>query len=212
MKLYPEDTEVILYETGFDKDLLGRGGLSKQLSELIEKIESPIVFALDDKWGSGKTFFLKRWVGAHQIENQGTATTVYFDAFENDYMADPLVSLISAVSERISKSADGTLQRMKRAGSKLVRPAFNIALSLATFGAQQHVGEIGDAVVEAVSGEAEKASKNLWAAEEERKNAVVEFKELLTELVEQENSSIVIVVDEGTDVTINFLSSKSAAV
>src|SRR6056297_1012579 len=98
MKLFPQDNDVVLYETGFDDDVLERKAISKQLSELVERIEDPIVLALDDKWGSGKTFFLKRWVAAHAVENNGTATTIYFDAFENDYLTDPLVSIITAVS------------------------------------------------------------------------------------------------------------------
>jgi tRNA A37 threonylcarbamoyladenosine biosynthesis protein TsaE len=57
MKLFPQDNAVSLYETGFEDDVLERKAISKQLSELVERIEDPIVLALDDKWGSGKTFF-----------------------------------------------------------------------------------------------------------------------------------------------------------
>lgn len=48
MKLLPPEPYIELYEDGFDgKDILGRGDSGKQLSELIERIEDPIVVALD---------------------------------------------------------------------------------------------------------------------------------------------------------------------
>ena len=57
MKLFPQDNDVSLYETGFEVDVLERKLISKQLSDLVERIENPIVLALDDKWGSGKPTF-----------------------------------------------------------------------------------------------------------------------------------------------------------
>jgi len=196
MKLFPQDAEVILYETGFEADLLDRALISKQLSELVDRIEDPIVLALDDKWGAGKTHFLKRWVGAHQKENGGKAVTVYFDAFENDYLADPLVSIIAALSDRIPRKQKATLEKWKKIASKLAKPTFGIALSLATFGAKQYLDDIGDVVAEAAGSEARGAAIDLWEHERQRKDAVRLFKELLIKMTEDQAASIVIVVDE----------------
>jgi KAP family P-loop domain len=196
MKLFPQDSDVSLYETGFDVDILERKTISKQLSDLVERIEDPIVLALDDKWGSGKTYFLKRWVAAHKKENGGTAVTVYFDAFESDYLSDPLVSIITAVSERIPKEQQSTLAKWKTVAAKLAKPTFGIALSLATFGAKQHLDEIGDALADATSSEAKDAAQQLWETEKERKDAIKSFKELLVKLTIDESAPIVIVIDE----------------
>ncbi|WP_190238221.1 P-loop NTPase fold protein [Cereibacter johrii] len=85
MHLFPQEQEVELYQTGFgEEDQFNRQSSSKSLSELVERIEDPLVIALDGPWGTGKSYFLKRWVGAHKNENGGRATTVYFDAFAND--------------------------------------------------------------------------------------------------------------------------------
>ncbi len=196
MKLFPQDNEVVLYETGFDDDVLERKTTSKQLSELVERIEDPIVLALDDKWGSGKTFFLKRWVAAHTAENNGTATTVYFDAFENDYLTDPLVSIITAVSDRLPDAQAATVKKWKSATAKLAKPALGIALSVATFGAKQYLDEIGDVIAEAASGEAKDATQDLWDIEKDRKEAMADFRSLLSELTRKAEAPIVIVVDE----------------
>ncbi|OAN75119.1 hypothetical protein A8B78_16950 [Jannaschia sp. EhC01] len=196
MKLFPQDNDVALYETGFDDDVLERKATSKQLSELVERIEDPIVLALDDKWGSGKTFFLKRWVAAHTAENNGTATTIYFDAFENDYLTDPLVSIITAVSGRLPDAQAATVKKWKLVAAKLAKPALGIALSVATFGAKQHLDEIGDVIADAASGEAKDAAQDLWDIEKDRKEAAGDFRNLLSELTQKSAAPIVIVVDE----------------
>ena len=196
MNLFPQDLDIALYQTTFEGDFLDRTKISKQLSELVEKIDDPIVVALDDKWGSGKTYFLKRWVAAHKTQNDGTATTVYFDAFESDYLSDPLVSLISAVSQRIPKGQESTLKKWKAAAAKLAKPAFGIALSVAAFGAKQHLEELGDAIADAVSAETKDATLDLWKREQERLDSMAAFKGYLAQLANEEHSRIVIVVDE----------------
>lgn len=71
MWFMPPDKDVDLYNSGFDDDLLGRVKLGENLSELLERIDDPLVVALDGRWGAGKSYFLKRWVGAHRIQNNG---------------------------------------------------------------------------------------------------------------------------------------------
>lgn len=196
MKLFPEDLDIVLYETAFEDDLLDRRPLSKQLSELVEKLENPTVLALDDRWGTGKTYFLKRWVAAHTKENEGKATTDYFDAFEFDYLSDPLVSIISSVNERYPETATATLDRWKSAAKKLVKPGIGIALSLATLGAKQHLDEAGDVIAEAVGGKASEFASDLWEAEQAKKEALTAFKTHLRELTDESGAPLVIVVDE----------------
>ena len=90
MRLTIKEPDIDIGTDGFDKHCqLGRAKTGKVLSELVEKIEDPIVIALDGSWGSGKSFFLKCWTGAHTNENDGKAKVIYFDAFEHDYLDDP---------------------------------------------------------------------------------------------------------------------------
>ena len=81
MRFLPPSDEVVLYETGFDNDFLGRRKFGEILSEVLERIEDPLVVALDGPWGTGKSYFLKRWVGAHTKQNSGSALILYFNAF-----------------------------------------------------------------------------------------------------------------------------------
>jgi len=70
MRILPPTPEISLYHDGFENhDSLSRRRDSERLSHLFERIEDLLVVALDGNWGSGKTFFLKCWVGAHTKEN-----------------------------------------------------------------------------------------------------------------------------------------------
>lgn len=166
------------------------------MSDLIERLENPTVFALDDKWGSGKSYFLKRWVYAHQHENGGNATTVYFDAFANDYISDPLLSLVSALIERLPEEQKSLVEKIKKVTAKLGRPALNLGLLLATLGAKQHLDDIGDAVADALKSEVEDAADKLWEAEANRKEAFNQFKQYLIDLTNDGQKPVVVVIDE----------------
>jgi len=200
MRFLPPDEPVDLYETVFGKDLLGREKVSKTLSSVLDRIEDPLVVALDGRWGTGKSYFLKRWVGAHRKQNNGLATTVYFDAFASDYMTDPLIALVSALADRFPAAEDKKLDRVKRIAFKFIRPAARIGLAVVTAGASTVLGDIGDAAVEAAGGEASKAAADFWAREEGRQAAMEEFRRAITTLTEtpgeDEPTPLVIVIDE----------------
>lgn len=200
MKFLPPNDDITLYEQGFEDDVLDRAKIGKSLSELVDRIEDPLVIALDGQWGAGKSFFLKRWVGAHKTENDGKAITVYFDAFANDCFGDPLVGLVAALGERLPK-AQTKMKGIRVAAAKVVRPAARAALALATFGATEALSDLGDAVVGSLSKDAETAVESFWKAEEGRRAAMEEFRAAIVALQKSEGADddvrpLVIVVDE----------------
>lgn len=204
MKLFPPTNDFKLYETGFaDEDLLSRRATGEALSELLEKIEDPLVVALDGAWGSGKTHFLKRWVGAHTLENSGSANVIYYDAFANDYLDDPLIGLVGEIGDRVKgKKATSQVQKLKRFAVKLTKPAIRVALATATAGATEIAGPIVDAAIESSAKEADKAADNFWKREDGRKAAMKQFQNALQELTKAPSDSpdtkktLVIVIDE----------------
>lgn len=200
MRFLPPDEHVVLYDTVFEKDLLGREKVSKTLSGVLDRIEDPLVVALDGRWGTGKSYFLKRWVGAHRKQNDGRANTVYFDAFANDYLADPLVALVAALAERIEPEEEQKLDRVKRIALKFVKPAARIGLAIATAGASEALNSIGDAAAESLKDEASKAVDDFWAREEGRQAAMEEFRSAIKTLTEtpspEDPTPLVIVIDE----------------
>ena len=155
-----------------------------------------MVIALDAPWGAGKSIFLKCWVGAHELENSGTAKTVFFDAFRNDFMDDPLVGLTSAISERLGTRDKKTksLNRAKEAVSKLARPTLRMGLAVATSGATEITGAIVDAGLKAGSKELADASRTFWQNEDGKRAAMQSFRTALEQLASEHK--LVIVVDE----------------
>ena len=200
MRFLPPDDEVVLYETTFDKDLLGRVNLSKHISNIVEKIEDPLVIALDGQWGTGKTYFLKRWVAAHTRDNGGTNTTIYFDSFANDYLSDPLVALVAALSDRLQKDNRSKISKLKQTTNKLIKPATRLSLSIATAGATTVLSDVGDLVAKAIEEEGKKAFDELWRREQTRHQAMREFHNAIKALTITSGSrnvqSLVFLIDE----------------
>ncbi len=202
MRIFPPEPDVDMYNEGFgDTDILQRKQIGEALSDMLERIDDPLVIALDGEWGTGKTYFLRRWVGAHKIENGSGATTVYFDAFAHDYVSDPLPALVSALEDRLLKENETTIEAVKTAAFKLAKPLAKIGLSVATFGATEALGEIGDNIVEAISGETAGAIDKYWAKESDRREAMEDFRNALEQIANDENSndtgsSLVFVIDE----------------
>jgi KAP family P-loop domain len=200
MRFSPLEGDFTLYETGFKDDILNRIDFGKTLSKIVEGIEDPLVIALDGRWGTGKTYFLRRWVAEHRISNAGRALTVYFDAFENDFIGDPLVALVATLTNRLPQEEQLKLDQVKKFALRLFRPATRIGLALATAGASIALHEVLDAGAEAFEEEAKVALDDFWKRESGRQAAMQGFRLAIHELTKSANDQpalpLVIVIDE----------------
>lgn len=86
------------------------------------------------------------------MQNGGNARMICFDAFAHDYLTDPLISLVGELLQRIPETEHPALDRVKRAAIKFIKPAPQIGFALASGGASIALGEVGDAVVDAITG------------------------------------------------------------
>ena len=202
MKLFPPEPKVDLYNEGFGADdFLNRKPTGKALSDLVERIEDPLVIVLDGPWGSGKSYFLTRWVGAHTIENSGEATTVYFDAFANDFLDDPLTGLAGAVNERLPDNTDPKARRLfKGAIAKLRKPVVRTGMAALTAGLSEMSGPIVDAMISAGGSHLEQAVDDFWKREDGKREAMKEVERSLLSITQGANglhaNKLVIVIDE----------------
>ena len=223
MHFLPPEHEVDLYKEGFgEDDLLERASFGKSLSNFVEKVEDPLVIAIDGEWGQGKSFFLKRWVGAHTLQNNGKATMVYFDAFAHDYLDDPLTALVGVVTDRItqlsqesksvSEKVQNTWKSVQRAATKLAKPLTKIGISAVGAGLSVATGGLSDAAKKVVNEMIDTASKEgqelldqYWKSEDGKRNAMKEFRDMLKAFVKanrdenkqgKETNSLIIVIDE----------------
>ena len=91
------------------------------------------VLNLNAEWGSGKSYFLRRW--AEDLKN--TYPVVYVDAWKQDYSDDPLMTVISSMikqlREQAGKDAEDPLFKTPRKLIGLLKAAApSIARGLAT--------------------------------------------------------------------------------
>lgn len=179
MRLTVPEPKIDLYNDGFEPgrlDQLGRKETGDKLSDLVERIDDPLVIALDGAWGSGKSFFLKCWVGEHKNHNANTQT-VYFDAFKHDFLDDPLIALTDAIATRFEKDerlapaeSANRVEKLKKLGWVLGKSSAKIGVSVAGHYAKKLVGE---ECLEEFGKELEKASdKGVATLEDEVKTLI----------------------------------------
>ncbi len=82
-------------------DLLDRKKLSDILLELINGCDGNISFQLESSYGTGKTFFLRRF--AKEAERYGHVV-VHYDAWENDLTDEPIPSLSASLLSQLKKA------------------------------------------------------------------------------------------------------------
>ena len=83
-------------ENPWNDDKLNRKKISDILTGLVQNQKEPFVISLNGDWGTGKTFFLKRW--DQELKNQGFES-IYFNAWEDDFCDDPFVAIIGQLSD-----------------------------------------------------------------------------------------------------------------
>lgn len=79
-------------------DRLNRQRAADTLTNLIATQQGPFVVSISGDWGTGKTFFLKRW--KQELENNNTRV-IYFNAWKDDFIEDPLVAMIAQIIDTV---------------------------------------------------------------------------------------------------------------
>ena len=81
-------------------DALERQKFAQPLIDLVNSVEdAPFCIDVDGEWGSGKTFFLKRWCA--EFSKEGKA--IYFNAWRDDFYTDPLTAIIGQLWNELEK-------------------------------------------------------------------------------------------------------------
>lgn len=164
---------VIPEDNPFQFDILNRRESAEILSKLISTLEEPSVIAIDSPWGHGKTTFV-RMLRQH-LANNGFQT-IYFNAWENDFIDDALSTLIGEIESGLNElsvtggkksKAKRTVTKLKRIGSYLAKKSAPVAIRLLTAGIvnteeiyEQALADISEKIAREQIDNYEKAKRN----------------------------------------------------
>ncbi len=122
----------------FKFDALKRQPVVEFLRDLIKQMEGPFVLALDSPWGTGKTTAIRMLRAS--LKKEGL-TSVYFNAWKEDYVSDPLIPMVAAIDElevadtEAEKQFGERMATVKLVASKVAKRGLVAAVKLATMNA-----------------------------------------------------------------------------
>ena len=80
-----------------------RIALSRTMVRFVAAQTRPLTIGLHGVWGSGKTYFLRRF--ASDYKSVG-GLTIYLNAWERDFLQDPLLYLFHGIDVVVSENPD----------------------------------------------------------------------------------------------------------
>jgi len=169
----------------FLNDALEREKSVETLTQLISTLSGPFVLAINSEWGTGKTTFLKMWM--QQLSNN-EIPFLFFNAWENDFSENALISLIGEIDSQISSlygttkkqiKAKSQMKQIKKVGASLLKKGLPVAVKIATSG----ILDIEKVYEEEISKFAESYAKDSIDNYENAKSNITIFRDMVKEFV-----------------------------
>lgn len=84
----------------WEGDLFSRNKVAEDFTKIVTSINQPYVLSINANYGSGKTFFLKRW--AEELKQKGEKV-VFFNAWDCDFVEKPLLPFLYNFIEQLKE-------------------------------------------------------------------------------------------------------------
>lgn len=171
---------------------LDRKKYADVLTNIIENYSEGFVLAINNKWGTGKTTFVKMW---QQSLKNSNYETIYFNAWENDLENNPLTALIGEL-KTISSNDDKTFKKIISSAAKLSK---NVAPALVKAILNKYIDS--EVLAEALS-DSVKTGTEIFEDEikeyTERKKSIINFRNDLSNFVSKnaEGKPLIFIIDE----------------
>lgn len=188
-------------EAPFENDILEREESIKMLTGVISTVQAPVVLAIDSSWGTGKTTFVKLW--KQYLENN-KFRCIYYNAWENDFCDDPLVSMMGEIDMGVESfglegakgfNVKSAMAGLKETSSYLGKKLIPYGIKLITSGAL----DMEKVYEKILSDAASDISKDAIDQYEQSKNLMVDFKSKLEDVIEiitENDNPLVFFIDE----------------
>lgn len=183
-----KDIEIVL-ENPFTNDALGREQFAYTVESIVSVYaETGCVISLNGEWGTGKTTFVKML--SQDMQNKGYHP-LYFNAWTNDFISDPLVALLAELKEIFPKTEK--LDKVIKLGGKIV---VDVVAQTTKSIIEKKLGIDVKEIAKTISSDLKKGIDDY----SEQKKAFEDFKEALQEYVTDNTTEpdkpVVFFVDE----------------
>ncbi|MEN8990379.1 P-loop NTPase fold protein [Avibacterium paragallinarum] len=127
-------------ETAWEGDLWHRRRLGEQLTSYVDRLNCGAVLALDARWGEGKTWFVRHWA-KHLMDTEHNV--IYLDAFANDYLEDPFLTIAAEISHTFKESEEIDDDEIKDFNAKTASVLISLAAVIPMIAAKAGMHWIG---------------------------------------------------------------------
>ena len=96
------------------QDMLGRGPFVSLLENIIvqkTKAHDGFSFAIDGKWGCGKSWILKELEQKLELKNY---LVIHYNCWENEYYEEPLVAILSVIIDKLNQLQENIPDKNKK--------------------------------------------------------------------------------------------------
>jgi hypothetical protein len=196
------------FSDGFSEkdDIFGRVKLHNVIMRVAQNApDKSLVLALDDKWGNGKTSFVKMMESEIKINHSEGFDVIYFDAFKSDYQSDPFVALTSSIYSLINKEEG----KLKSLGKELLEVGKKLGASFAINGAKFAINTLsggllsgtslekaGETITDAITSPVEEYIGEKIKTSENELATIEHFGNLITKIHEESGKKILFIIDE----------------
>ena len=170
------------------------------LTSIVTTYADGFVLAINNKWGAGKTTFVKMW---EQDLKNNDFQTLYFNAWENDFQPEVIIALIAELSELREKREKTFKSVVKKGAAFLTKVAPSVAKGVASKAVGEGaIADISEAITEFTTEQLESEIEKFT----ESKKGIEEFREALQKFVENvdDNKPVIFIVDELDDAVLDY--------
>lgn len=199
-------------EKAWEGDLWDRRRLGEQLTNYVDRLNCGAVLALDARWGEGKTWFVRHWQKHLENENHNV---IYLDAFANDYLDDPFLTIAAEISQAFKGSNEIDAEEIGDFNSKTASVLISLASIIPMIAARAGLHMIGLGALGEAAQQTYKEGKELYDLASDQitekvkekieekinnhhieKETIQDFKNELAKLAEKLHKPLVFIIDE----------------
>lgn len=176
----------------FKECKLDRKKYADILTEIILANEEGFVLAINNKWGTGKTTFIRMWQ-QDLIDNE--FQTIYFNAWENDFENNALTALMGEFKTLVNNDNEQYFKNILKSGAILTK---NILPTLVNSISEKYIGKDMNELVQNITKGVADIFENEVNEYANKKTSINIFKKNLSDFISDlnEGKPVVIFIDE----------------